>query len=175
MRNILLPLLTSLIICCTFLIISIKIGGDKVSIIDSTRLLNEYNGTKLAIAEFEQKSKVLQSNLDTLTSEFQAELKKFEKERNTMTEKEILLSQEILRNKQAQLEQYNEITRQKLQEEDKQMTTRLLKKVNQIIENLGREHNYKFILGAKGDGGVLYGEEAIDITDKILEILNEEV
>ena len=175
MKNFLVSSATSILICILFIGLYIGLNSDKVGIIDSNRLLNEYKGTKLAMAEFEQRSKILQANLDTLTEEFQNELKKFEIERSTMTDKEMSLYQEILRNKQRQLKQYSEVTQKKIQEEDKSVTMRLLERVNQNIKEFGKENNYKFILGAKGDGGVLYGEEAIDITDQILDRLNNDL
>lgn len=145
----------------------------KVGIIDSGRLISEYKGTKAALSELETKTKVWKSNLDTLTIEFQNEIKKFEKDRVNMSEKEIQLSHELLRNKQSQVEQYQQVTENKIAEEDKKVSQSVYAYINQVVSAYGKKNNFKFILGAKGDGGVLYGDEAIDITNELIEILND--
>jgi outer membrane protein len=172
MKNFFTSLVVSLLITLAGILIYHNYSAKKVGIVDTNRLIAEYSGTKKAVAEFEQKSKVWKSNLDTLTVEFQDQIKKFEKDRLTMSEKEMMLSQELLRNKQNQIAQYQQVTERKIQEEDQGMTQKLYKYINQTVDTYGVKNNYQFILGAKGDGGVLYGTDAIDLTDELIEILN---
>ena len=56
--------------------------------------------------EFQQKTKVWQASSDTLIAKWQEELKKYEKERTSLSVKEKQLKEELLLNKQQQINGY---------------------------------------------------------------------
>ena len=49
----------------------------------------------------------------------------------------------------------------------------LVKKVKKEIRAYGKANGYTYILGGGEGGSVLYGEEANNLTDVILKILND--
>ena len=72
----------------------------KTVYVDSNKLVNGYKGMQDAKKAYQQKATQWKANVDTLTSELQAAIMKYEKEVGTMTPKEKSLSQELLRQKQ---------------------------------------------------------------------------
>lgn len=52
------------------------------------------------------------------------------------------------------------------------LSARVWDRLEQYIKEYGREHDYKFIHGMKGDGALLYGKEGVDITKEVLEYAN---
>ncbi len=148
--------------------------NDKIMYVDTNVLMGKYQGMIDARAEFEKKAATWQSNVDTLFKNFQNELKNYEKERSRMTAKEKDLKEELLRNKQAQINQYREGMGKKYREEEGKMTQSVLNMVNDYVKEFGKRKGYKYILGANGSGSLVYTQEKYDVTDELLKGLNEE-
>ena len=136
--------------------------------------MQEYKGMKDARAEYEKKAAQWQANTDTLISQWQNELKSYEKERTGMSKKERELKEELLRNKQGQINQYQEAIKLKARDEDQALTQNVLNTVNDYIKEYGKSKGYTFILGANGSGNIAYAHESRDITAKIIEGLNKQ-
>jgi len=147
-------------------------GSQKIVYIDSNMLLNNYAGMQDARAEFQQKATLWQGNVDTLMNEVQKSIMDYEKESQKMTAREKDLSKELIRTKQRQLQDYQSAMRDKSAQEDQQMTERVLTTINSFMTTYGKEHNYKVIFGATSSGNIIYADDAINITDEVLELLN---
>lgn len=142
--------------------------------VDVNKLLDGYKRTKVVRAEFQKKAQAMNANVDSLLKDWQAELKKYEKERSRMTRKELKLKQELLANKQNQINNYQEAVQKKLKEEDQKVTQTVINDINDYVKEYGKKHHYDIIFGASGTGNIMYAKETTDLTDIILEGLNKE-
>ncbi len=149
------------------------INTPRIAYVKSNILLNKFEGFVHATKAYEEKSKVWQANIDTLKNEFQAYLARFEAEKSSMTAKERELNEELIKNKQKQLVQYQQGIQQKAQEEDQAMTQKVLNEVNSFLSDYGKRHNYTIIFGATEVGNIVYADEAKDITEDVLKELNQ--
>lgn len=147
---------------------------ERIAYIDTAKLLNEYEGMKLAKAAYRKKADVWQTNIDTLVNEVKGQIKAFEKDGRSMTEKEKELSQQLIRTKQQQLGEYQKAIQAKAREADVEMTQKVLTVVNGYLQEYGKSHNYKIILATTDAGNIVYGEEGMDITEDVLKGLNHE-
>ena len=150
------------------------VRNDKVVYIDTNVLMNEYKGMQVMKAEYQEKAAVWQSNIDTLITDWETELRSYEKERKSMTAKERQLKEELLGNRQQQINQYREAMGAKAREEEQKMTQTVLNEVNDYIKEYGKKHGYKYILGATGAGNLVYAKEAYNITEDVMVGLNKE-
>jgi outer membrane protein len=148
-------------------------NSQEIVYVDSSKLLNGYQGMLDARKAYQQKALVWQANIDTLVNEIQNDLKKFEKEMPRMTVKERDLTRQLLQNKQQQLADYQKATQENAANEDGKMTKQVIDEVNQYIKGYGKKKGLKIILAATDYGNIAYAEEGIDITDEILEGLNK--
>jgi outer membrane protein len=146
----------------------------KVAYVDSARLLNGYQAMVEARKDYQTKTVVWQANVDTLVKGVQEEIKKYERAAAGMTPKERQLSQDLIRSKQQQLGQYQQVVQDKARQEDTRLTEAVLKQTNSFLERYGKEHGYAMILAANASGNIAYAEKYLDITDKVLEELNQE-
>ncbi|MBN2613776.1 MAG: OmpH family outer membrane protein [Bacteroidales bacterium] len=146
----------------------------KVVYVDNGVLMTKYEGMKDARKEYEKKAAVWQANADTLVSEWEKELKSYEKERIRMSAKERELKEQLLSNKQQQISQYREAVQMKAREEEQKMTQTVLNEVNDYLKEYGKKRGYTFILGATGVGNIVYANEARNITEEIIKGLNEQ-
>lgn len=145
----------------------------KLAYVDNMKMVQGYEGTKKVRAEFEQKTKTWQMNIDTLAKELEESVKKYGRESSAMSEKERKLTEELLNNKQQQFLQYREATQQKIQEEEKKFTEGLLAEINGFVKEYGEKNGYRILLGATVSGNIVYADKSLDITEEILKGLNE--
>ncbi|TMM52151.1 OmpH family outer membrane protein [Maribacter algarum] len=140
--------------------------------VDVNKLLEGYNRTMAEREAFAKKTKVLKANVDSLVTNWQSELKAYEKERASMSKKEVELKQELLNNKQQQLNNYQQAIQKQIQEEDQKMTQTVVNDINDYVKEYGKNHGYPIIFGAGGSGNIMYAEDASDLTSEVLIGLN---
>ncbi|MFV0249065.1 MAG: OmpH family outer membrane protein [Tenacibaculum sp.] len=140
--------------------------------VDVNKLLEGYKRTKIIRAELATKAKTLQSNADSLLTDWQKELKTYEKQRVKYTKKEQLLKQELLENKQHQVNNYRLAVKRQIQEEDKKAMQTLINDINDFVKDFGKRKGYTLIFGASGAGNIMYAAKSSDLTEEVLEGLN---
>lgn len=142
--------------------------------VDVNKLIEGYKRTKVEKTVFDKKATVMKGNIDSLMAGWQKELKNYEKERVSLTPKELKLKQELLQNKQQQINGYQEAIQKKIQEEDKKVTQTVINDINDYVKEYGKTHGYKIIFGASGGGNIMYAEDSADLTQDVLKGLNDE-
>lgn len=140
--------------------------------VDINKLLDGYERTAVLRAEFEKKATSMNANVDSLLGDWQKELKTYERERSGMSKKELALKQELLGNKQQQLNAYQQAIQKQLQEEDQKVTQTVINDINDFVKAYGKEKGYRIVLGATGSGTIMYADKGADLTEQVLEKLN---
>ncbi len=46
-------------------------------------------------------------------------------------------------------------------------------RVNDYIQQYGKQNNYKIVLGTQGNGNIMYGDKEVDITEAFIEFANK--
>ena len=90
------------------------------------------------------------------------------------------MSQKNAQEEYAQLQQRGQQIGQQLQQEEQQLQQKgqaemdtLVRKVKKEIRAYGKANGYTYILGGGDGGSVIYGDDAKDLTNEILKILND--
>ena len=115
-----------------------------------------------------------QANVQTLRSEFQQAVKAFEEGQAKMTKAERQQRRSALISQEQQLMQYSKTIEDKIAQTDKDIMQGVLNQINSFTATYAIENGYDLILGTTESGTVLYGKEALDITDQLLVALNNE-
>jgi len=140
--------------------------------VDVNKLIEGYSRTKVEREAFDKKTTVLKANVDSLVTNWQSELKAYEKDRVSMSKKEIELKQELLQSKQQQLNNYQQAIQKQIQEEDQKMTQTVVNDINDYVKEYGKNQGYPIIFGAGGNGNIMYAQDASDLTEEVLVGLN---
>lgn len=172
-KNILIVLVVVNTLLIGFLLYMQFASGAKLAYVNSAYLMTNYQGFKDASVAYQQKSQVWKSNIDTLNKELQTSVQKYQAEKGKLSKKEKELSEELIQTKQNQLKQYSQGIQQKAAQEDQAMTQEVVKEINIFLKDYGEKHGYKIIFGATEAGNIVYAEEAINITEEVLEALNK--
>ncbi len=162
------------LLLCVFA--SYNLGGAKVELafVYSSKLINGYKGMEAARKDFEAKAVVWKANIDSLASEVNRQIMAYEKDNAKMSSKERVLSQELIKAKQSQLAQYQQAMQAKAREEDSKMTKAVLERINAYIATYGKEKGITVILAATDYGNIAYADSKLDLTEEVLEGLNNE-
>ncbi len=146
---------------------------NKIGYVDSVKVMEEYQEKIDVDARFKTKADAMTKKRDSISQAFQMELQEFQTKAQKM-------SQKNAQEEYAQLQQRGQFVGQQLQQEEQQLQQTgqaemdsLVRKVKKEIRAYGKANGYTYILGGGEGGSVIYGEEANDVTDAILKILND--
>lgn len=147
---------------------------DKIVVVDSQKVLEEYNGFKEAKDVYELKIKELSETFNEQRMVFESKSKELELLGSSLSKNEKAQRQaDLARLKEVLLKSGASIENRSLEEEDK-LLKGVYNKVNDFIERFGERKGYKVILGANGQGNVLFVKDRIDITQEVIKELNRE-
>lgn len=146
---------------------------NKMAYVDTTVLIQEYSEMKRVEADFTQRSESLKRELDSAAQGFQQEVMAFRENMATMSEAERQVAQEELMQKQQMLQQEQQMRSGQLREEGDVVIDSLINQVKDFVKEYGEENDYTYIFGSNESANIMYAEEGMDITQEILQELNE--
>jgi outer membrane protein len=139
-------------------------------------ILNNYDMFYDMRKTLEEKQKASEAELASKTRAYEEGVKDFQNKvqkglvtRSTAQQME----QELMQEQQAILQLRDQLTYE-LAEEEQVMNRKMINEITEFLEEYNRTNNYKYILSDQlyGDN-ILYASDNLDITDVVLEGLNE--
>ncbi|NRD22179.1 OmpH family outer membrane protein [Winogradskyella litoriviva] len=146
----------------------------KIGFVDNTKVVNEFNKKVDFEESFKIKIDAFNKKADSLNQMIQREAQVFQASASKM--KQSVAEEKynaLLQKKQMQDYQISNEEKALSAEGQKQLDT-LVKEVKAFIKDYGKTKGYTYILGANEAGSVLYGDDANDITEEILNALNKD-
>jgi len=145
----------------------------KMGHIDLQRAIRESKQGKEKRDELEKEVKKKQAEIKSLGDGIKAMESEFK-------EKELMLSEEAktemgesIQNKLLELKRLQDDSRTKLQKIQRKSIEQLMKVILKVVKNFGKESGYTVIVNSLDDN-FLYLDKGLDITSKIIEILNKQ-
>jgi len=142
--------------------------------IDSEKIFSEYKAWIKAQEEFNTQYQAWDEEAREMQKELEDMIEEYEKQK-------LILSDEKKREREAGIEtkrQALDAFTQKIfgpngtaEQKNNELVQPLIKKINAAIERLATEENYDFIFNSEG---LAYAKKDYDVTDKVLEFLEEE-
>lgn len=158
--------------------------GNKSSVATKSNLsLAFVNSDSLAVKYlfFDEVNKQLEAKKEKFEKEFanratglQRQIEDFQKTANNMTIAQARAVEEDLARKQQNLQQYQQILTQNLLKEEAKLNKKLYETVAKYLEKYGKENGLDFIFKHSTGGEIWYGDSSMDITEEIIEGLNNE-
>jgi outer membrane protein len=145
---------------------------NKFAYVDLQQLVEKYEGMKDVAKIIEDKKKLWKASEDTLITQFQNELKNYESEQAKMSEKERQMAQQLLQNKQQHYGNYQQSQNNKNSQEEMNIKKQALAELDEILKEIGKSKGYTMIIGATANANLVYAEEALNITNEVLEEAN---
>lgn len=147
----------------------------KIVYIDSYRIRQEYKEFLEAqevfneeIDEWNQEGLMMQREVDSLETAL-------EKQRLILSPAKLKEKEDLIETKKAALQKFtNDVfgPNGKAEQRNEALTKPLLDKITTVLEKIAIENNYSFVLDAV-NGNIAYARKNLDITDQVLEELQE--
>lgn len=150
-------------------------NGKQIVFVNTDSLLTNYDFYKDAQKEFENKGYRLQVDLGQRERSLQGEVAAIQQRASAMTQAELQAADLTLKKKGAELQQYSQQKQAELGQEQAKKNEELYNNIRDYIAKINKENKYQFVLGySKLGGGILFADESVDVTQKIIEGLNKE-
>lgn len=139
----------------------------KVGYVDLQRALNESEAGRQAREKFKGQVDRLQGDLKKKKDALDAMKEQLEKKASVMRDEEARNMEKEYQRKLRDFERAYKDSQGELQQKDNELTLELLKQLQGIIEQFGKENGYSMIL-EQSSSSVLYGAPELDLTDQII-------
>ncbi|SFQ59253.1 OmpH family outer membrane protein [Hymenobacter arizonensis] len=146
----------------------------KIAYVESSKMLDGYQGMKDARKAFESKARGWERQNQTMLTSFKAAVEAYQKQAPTLSAEQRAASEQKLQEQQQQVGQKQQQLQAQAQEEEAKLTQKVLESVNKKVEAYGKAKGYKLILIAAPSGTIAYGQKDLDITTPVLAYLNSE-
>lgn len=167
-------LLLSITAVAVLAVMLITGGTEKrIGVVRSNNLIQGYKAMQDAQERYENKQKVWQTSISTLEEELQSAVENYRTVYASLSKEEIQKQELALEQKRTNYVQYTRSIKEKVEAEENGMMQGVLNQINSFVEQYGKEHGFDVILGTTAAGNVLYGTESVDITDEVLQALND--
>lgn len=145
-----------------------------LAVIDVNALIQDSAAGKEAMSRLKKAQDAKIAQRKRLTDETEALQKQLETQRVTLSDAKIAELQKQIEDKGIALRRFDDDSQQQLQEAQKKELDALEKQLMPIIQEVGREMKLQMIFN-KFQSGLVYADEAVDITDQVLRRFNTKV
>jgi len=157
-----------------FTLMLVSCSQPKIGYIDVEEVLKEYKGTKTAEKTMNEKSVQIKGQLDALAAEYQKEVTEYYNKRTKMSAKQVQETEASLTQKNQLLSQQQQQAQAQVQKEGQEIMVEINETVADFVKDYAKANGYSYILGTSDQTkAVLYGDSTLDVTDAILEALND--
>ncbi|RLD24036.1 MAG: OmpH family outer membrane protein [Bacteroidetes bacterium] len=145
-----------------------------IAYVNSDTLLSKYSYYEEVSKTIEEKGNKLQQEYARRAEGLQRQIEDYQRTMTNMTIAQARAVEEDLGNKRQNLLQYQESINQQLYQEQAKITQDLYERVAAFLKSYGEEHNLQLVLTYTPGSGVWYANEALNITEQVVEGLNIE-
>ncbi len=161
---------TILLFCAIGIVYGAEVA--KIGVVDLQRIIDTSNAGKRSSAEIKKQGKKMEKILKEKEAEVEGLKKVLEQKALVMSQESHEDNERSLRIKMNDFKSLRKRYLDKLKEMNLEFSNRIKKMVFEIVDDVGRRGGYQLIL-ERHVGGVVYAPNAIDITDKVIEMYNE--
>lgn len=142
-----------------------------IALIDVQRVVEESAAGKEAMGRVSRLSDEKRAQARTLIEEFEGMQRQLSTQRATLSDARVAELQTRIEDKQVEINRFQEDARQVLMEAERKELADLERRLMPVIEQFGREMKLQLIFN-KFQSGLLFADDATDITDQVLQRFN---
>ncbi|MGA7103833.1 MAG: OmpH family outer membrane protein [Candidatus Deferrimicrobiaceae bacterium] len=146
--------------------------GLKVAVIDVNKVLNESEAGKVARKKMEDRYEELKKRIDTLNEEAKKMKEELDKQKILLSKEKLKAKEEALSGKVAELRKVSQESETEMQSRQRDLTRDVLKIVEGQVDKIVKEEKIDLLL--ERSSGVVHFDPSLDITAKVLELVNKE-
>jgi len=148
-------------------------GELKMAFINSDSVLKHYEYFEVIRGKLETKGAKLEQDLRVRAQSLQKDIAAYQQNANNLTQGQARAVEEDLGKKQQNLQLYQQSLEQEMSNDQAKMNVELYAKVTDYLKKYGSEKGIQIVFKYDPGSDVLYGGEALNITDDVIKGLNE--
>lgn len=147
-----------------------------IAYVNNEVLMEQYNMAIEMREDFAAEQRELESDLERRQRTFQNDVERFQQQvqAGTVAMEEAQMMEQELMQRQQDLMQLNETYMDRLARKEAALNEELLERISDFLERYNQDKEYDFILGYSRGGGILFADQAYDVTAEVLQQLNDE-
>ena len=150
----------------------ISVENLTIAYVNSDSLLTNYNYYEEVSKRLDEKRLKLQQEYTRRAEGLQRQIEDYQRTVNNLTIAQARAVEEDLGRKRQNLMQYQETISQELMREESTITQELYDKVSSFLKTYGDENNLQVVLTYSAGSGLLYANDALNITNHVIRGLN---
>ena len=145
----------------------------KIAYINADSVLKHYDYLKANKQQLEAKTVKLRQDLQTRAQGLQNEFNAYQRSVNSMTIGQVKATEENLAKKQQNFQLYQQTLEQQLMQEEANLNKQLYDRITNFLKTYSAEKGLQVVLKYDVTSDVLYGGNALDISQDVINGLNE--
>ena len=146
---------------------------DRIAFVDNSVLLQNYKGAKAAREKIEAKRQEWTRNAKVLEDSINALNKQLMEFGKSMPKEELKRKSTLLDGKQQDYIRYVRATSEKASKMEKDEMQPIFDELNASIKDYAKQKRYTLVFGTVAGGNILFGSDAVDITQDFLSYANQ--
>jgi outer membrane protein len=167
--NIIKGLLVAAVLYAATLATILYTKSTKIGYIESSVLLQKYPAAVKARQEFDQKTEEWKKNIQTLETELNQLNQEMVTNASKWSHAQLAQKEEVMKKKQSEYGRYRNAINEKAQQTENEIFQPVYADINAKIADFSKAKGYDLVFGTVSGGNILYGDKAVDLTDKFLE------
>lgn len=150
-----------------------EFGGVRIAYVNSDSLVKKYDLHKELKSQLEEKAKNLEADLANKSQVFQENVAVLQQQAGRLSQEELQAAQLDLQQTQQQLQVYADEKTRDLAREERKLDSLLMLDMDQVLEDVRGEYDLDYVFSYSRQSSLLGVNDAYNITDIVVERLNE--
>ncbi len=148
-------------------------SGNKFAYIDSSKVMLGFNEASRVKRELDSKKKEWDKDIQGLKDTLSSYVSEMSKEYDNAPQKRKRELQDKLAAQNKKLNNYQAAKNREYEKLNKENMKPVIDKINMFLQEYGKKHGYDIIFGTSSGGSILFGSDAYDITEEVINGLNQ--
>ncbi|MCB0398927.1 MAG: OmpH family outer membrane protein [Winogradskyella sp.] len=146
---------------------------EKVAFVDNSKVIDDYQMKIDIEKKYEDQNNAFNKQRDSIGRVYQMEIQTIQMQLSSMSQRKQEEESQKFQQKWQPIQQQMQFRQQQMEQNFNVEMDSVIIKVNDFVEDYGKDNGYTFIFGKNRAGSVLYGAEAKDITEAVTKAINE--
>ena len=145
-----------------------------IAYVNSDTVSKYYNYAKKLQKSLSTKRAEAESQIKNKYSSYEVLVREFEKASPIMGDREKMEKAQKIRMLEQEIMQVEQQLSQQLSSEELRLTEKYILKTNEFMQEIGKTLGFDYVMSYRVGGAMLYANSELDITSKIIELLNNQ-
>ncbi|MDY2586503.1 OmpH family outer membrane protein [Winogradskyella aquimaris] len=146
---------------------------EKVAFVDNSQVIDDYQMKIDIEKKYEDQNNAFNKQRDSIGRVYQMEIQTIQMQLGKMSQRNQEEESQKFQQKWQPIQQQLQYRQQQMEQNFNVEMDSVINKVNDFVEEYGKNNDYTFIFGKNRAGSVLYGTESKDITEAVTKAINE--